>query len=113
MEDDAAPPFEDPVLLPIDGELDLHTFHPSDLPRLLEDYLEACLRSGITTVRVVHGKGRGVLRRQARQILAQHPAVREFHEAAPQSGGWGATIAHLEAPAGISPRSPGPGPGGH
>ena len=96
MENDASPPFADPVCLPIDGELDLHAFHPSDLPQLLEDYLEACLRSGITMVRVVHGKGRGVLRRQVRQILAQHPAVREFHEAAPQSGGWGATIVALK-----------------
>ena len=29
--------------LPIDGTLDLPTFHPSDVRELLDDYLEACL----------------------------------------------------------------------
>ena len=32
-------PFEQPVPLEIDGVLDLHTFHPSELAPLLRDYI--------------------------------------------------------------------------
>jgi len=93
------PPFDDPVILPIDGTLDLHTFRPSDLSRVLEDYLCACRARGIATVKVIHGKGRGVLRRRVAQALAHHPAVRDFREAPPEAGGWGATIVRLKVPA--------------
>ena len=96
MSDAPPPPFDHPVILPIDGTLDLHTFRPSDLPCLLDDYLRACQERGIAMVRVVHGKGRGRLRRRVAQILARHPAVKDFREAPPEAGGWGATIVHLK-----------------
>ncbi|MFW6334585.1 MAG: Smr/MutS family protein, partial [Desulfosalsimonas sp.] len=50
---------DEPVRIPITGELDLHTFKPSEVEDLLEDYFFACLDEGIYTVRVIHGKGTG------------------------------------------------------
>jgi dsDNA-specific endonuclease/ATPase MutS2 len=46
-------------------------------------------------VRIIHGKGRGVQRRLVRDILARTPFVRDWADAPPQSGGWGATVAHF------------------
>ena len=86
----------DPVELPINGELDLHTFRPSDLGELLPDYIEACFEKGITRVRIIHGKGIGTLRTTVHAILKRDPRVASFELARPAEGGWGATIAHLK-----------------
>ena len=56
------PESDEPVPLPITGELDLHTFRPSDLGELIPAYLEACVARGLREVRIVHGKGTGTLR---------------------------------------------------
>ncbi len=86
---------EDPLELPIDGVLDLHTFRPQDIAALLGDYLEACWEKEIYTVRIVHGKGIGTLRELVRAQLKKNPLVTDFHLAGEGSGGWGATIAQL------------------
>jgi DNA-nicking Smr family endonuclease len=82
---------------PIDGQLDLHTFQPSDVGDLVPEYLRACHEKGLTEVRIIHGKGTGTLRRHVRSILDEHPLVASFHKATDASN-WGATIAHLTPP---------------
>ena len=89
-------PFEEPVPLPITGELDLHTFAPGDLGELLPAYLTACRENGVLQVRVVHGKGTGNLRRGVHALLARSPLVASFALAGEQQGGWGATIVNLK-----------------
>ena len=81
--------------IPITGELDLHTFSPKDLGRLIPTYLAECQLRGIYTVRIVHGKGTGTLRTTVHTLLARSPMVRGFTQAAEHSGGWGATIVTL------------------
>jgi len=85
----------EPIEIPIDGVLDLHTFHPKDLPDLLEDYLSLCLERGILSVRVIHGKGIGVQKARVRALLSRNPIVRGFKDAPEQYGGWGATLVEL------------------
>ena len=85
-----------PVVLPINGELDLHTFLPSELPELLEDYLLACLEKKIYQVRIVHGKGKGVLKQRVRSLLKKNALVEAFHDAPAEAGGWGATVVTLK-----------------
>ncbi|RLB38411.1 MAG: DNA mismatch repair protein MutS [Deltaproteobacteria bacterium] len=92
-----------PVEIPIDGILDLHTFKPSEVPVLVKDYLELCHERGIIQVRIIHGKGKGVLRATVRNILGTHPLVAGYHDA-PDSSGWGATIVHLRSPKKSSPQ---------
>jgi DNA-nicking Smr family endonuclease len=86
---------DDPVPLPIDGVLDLHTFRPQDLKEVVLEYLAACREKGILEVRVIHGKGIGQLRQTVHAILREHPGVGSFSLAGEAWGGAGATIVHL------------------
>lgn len=86
---------EEIVEVPIDGELDLHTYLPQDLGRLLPSYLEACREKGLLEVRIVHGKGTGSLKRSVHAILARSPSVVDFRDECPLRGGWGATRVRL------------------
>jgi DNA mismatch repair protein MutS2 len=61
----------------------------------LEKYLDDAVLAENDQVRVVHGKGTGALRNAIHRRLKSHHAVREFHLAAPNEGGEGATIVHL------------------
>lgn len=94
MTDDESP-FDQPIPLEIDGVLDLHTFHPKELPGLIEDYIAACRERGILSLRIVHGKGRGILRERLHGLLKRHPQVHAFRLAGPGAGGWGATLVEL------------------
>jgi dsDNA-specific endonuclease/ATPase MutS2 len=91
-------PFPEPVRLEIRDILDLHTIAPRDVKRAVEEYLAEARRAGFSSVRIIHGKGKGVQREMVRSILARTPFVQEFTDAPPQAGGLGATIAHLSAP---------------
>ena len=86
---------EEPIQLPIDGVLDLHTFKPAEIKDLIPDYLAACRTRRILQVRIIHGKGIGNLRRTAHAILAKHPDVISYTVDYPQFGGWGATLVQL------------------
>ena len=88
-------PFPDPVALEITDVFDLHTIAPRDVERAVHEYLAEAQRAGFRSVRIIHGKGRGVQRRLVHGILARTPFIREWTDAPPQSGGWGATVAHL------------------
>ncbi len=91
---------DEPVELPIDGVLDLHTFAPREIKDLVPDYLAACQQRGIFQVRIIHGKGIGNLKRTVHAILSRHPEVVSFALDHPQFSGWGATVVSLRKPAG-------------
>jgi DNA-nicking Smr family endonuclease len=83
---------DEPVVLPITGELDLHTFKPSDLGDLLPDYLDECRKAGIFRVRVIHGKGSGTLREGVHRLLERLSGIAGMEwPASAATGGWGAT----------------------
>ncbi|MEZ4386279.1 MAG: Smr/MutS family protein [Candidatus Krumholzibacteriia bacterium] len=88
------PWFPDPVELPIDGTLDLHTIAARDTRDLVPEYLDECRRRGILDVRIIHGKGIGVQREIVHRILERHPGVISFGHPSDQ-GSWGATVVRL------------------
>jgi DNA-nicking Smr family endonuclease len=85
----------DPIRIPIEDSIDLHTFSPKEIPSLLEEYVGQCIKAGIYEVRIIHGKGTGYQRKRVHSFLSKSPLVRSFSAAPPTSGGWGATIALL------------------
>lgn len=89
-------PFPIPVQLEITDVFDLHTVTPRDVGRAVVAYLEEAHRAGFRSVRLIHGKGKGVQREMVRSILARTPFVTDFTDAPPQAGGWGATVAHFK-----------------
>lgn len=86
---------EDGVELEIDGELDLHNFSPKEVASLVREYIEVCLQRDVLDLRIVHGKGKGVLRRTVHSLLAKHPAVDSYRLGGQGEGSWGATIVRL------------------
>ena len=89
------PEAADAFVLPVTGELDLHAFAPRDAVNVVDDYLDECRRRGVLEVRIVHGRGQGVRRAEVRRTLAQRADVRDFRDAPPAAGGWGATLVSL------------------
>jgi DNA-nicking Smr family endonuclease len=85
----------EPIALPITGELDLHTFRPDEVTALLGDYFAECRQRRIHRVRVVHGKGTGTLRETVHAHLRRSQLVHSFAQGDESSGGWGATIVTL------------------
>ena len=74
--------------IPIEPTLDLHPFQPADTVSVVAEYLTAAAEAGLTLVRVVHGRGRGVQRGLVQRAIDRHPAVAEF---------WDDPDAHLGA----------------
>jgi dsDNA-specific endonuclease/ATPase MutS2 len=88
--------FFEEVEIEINGVLDLHPFSPKDLKTLIPDYIDECLAREIFEIRLIHGKGKGNLRRSVHALLDRNPKVAKFTLADSSSGGWGATVAVLK-----------------
>jgi DNA mismatch repair protein MutS2 len=58
----------------------------------VDKFLDQAFLADITTVRIIHGHGKGILRNAIAEMLAGHPQVESFSLAPPDKGGAGATI---------------------
>lgn len=84
------------VFLPVEDSLDLHTFHPRDIPSLLEEYIIEAIKLGYEEVRIIHGRGKGYQRAVVQTLLTENPLVLSFNDASYERGGWGATVVRLK-----------------
>ena len=78
------------------SEIHLRRLRAEDAIEELERFLDDAVLAGIRTVRVVHGKGEGVLRNITRDVLKSHRSVRSFQDADAEGGGQGVTVAELK-----------------
>ncbi|MCL4783839.1 MAG: Smr/MutS family protein [Bryobacterales bacterium] len=60
-----------------------------------ERFLDQAMLAQVRLVRIVHGHGKGILRRAVQKMLSHHPNVAKFYPASSAEGGTGATIAEL------------------
>jgi DNA-nicking Smr family endonuclease len=73
------------------AELDLHGMTVDEALPLIDDFIHRAFTSGYFTVRIVHGKGSGILRREVDRYLSSHPLVHAHTLADRYHGGDGAT----------------------
>jgi dsDNA-specific endonuclease/ATPase MutS2 len=90
----------EPIEVPIGDRLDLHHFRPKDVASVVREYLIEAAALGLDQVLLIHGKGKGVLRRTVHSVLEKHSAVSSFHLSGERGGQWGATVAILRAGSG-------------
>lgn len=79
---------DEPVAIPIEDAIDLHAFSPRDVVSVVDEYLHAARQAGLITVRLIHGRGKGVQRAAIHRLLRDHALVARF---------WDAPEAHLGA----------------
>lgn len=80
--------------VPIEAELDLHSFAPPDIPSVVDEYIREARAAGFREVRLVHGRGRGVQRGIVQAALERHPSVAAFRD--DPSSHLGATLVELD-----------------
>jgi DNA mismatch repair protein MutS2 len=79
----------------VSGELQIIGRTRDEARDLLEKYLDDAFLAGLSSVRIIHGKGSGALRRAVEEVLSAHPLVAEHRPGGASEGGAGATIAVL------------------
>ena len=76
-------------------ELDLRGMRVDDMLPVLDKYLDDAYLAGVPSVRIIHGKGTGALRRAVREQLRNHPLVATFRPGDTTEGGDGVTVVQL------------------
>ncbi len=89
-------PSDEPLRIPIEDVLDLHSVSPRDVKAVVEEYLIEASRAGFKALRIIHGRGIGVQRETVRQVLARSERVLSYQDAPAEAGGWGATVVTLK-----------------
>lgn len=96
------------VLESTPGEIDLRGSTVEECLRQLDRYLDRAALTRLHQVRIIHGKGQGILRREVQRFLEEHALVHSFRDGEPAEGGWGVTIAFLDDGGGRGTRAPAP-----
>ena len=75
--------------------LDLRGKRGEEVYGILDHYLNDALLTGATEVKILHGKGDGILRNLVREQLRRYPQVRKFEDEHADRGGAGITVVSL------------------
>jgi DNA mismatch repair protein MutS2 len=76
--------------------IDLRGMRGEDALRRVDHFIDEAILLNIKEIRILHGKGNGILRTLVRQHLSQTNAVDSFHDESPEAGGDGITIVSLK-----------------
>jgi DNA mismatch repair protein MutS2 len=76
-------------------ELDLRGMRPDEAESAVMQGLDAAVRAGMQTLRIIHGKGTGALRDRVTEMLRKDTRVKEFRLGAWNEGGTGVTLAEF------------------
>ncbi len=79
----------------VDIKLDLHGMRLDEALEKTEEYLNNAALAGLEEAWIFHGMGKGILAKGITELLKNHPLVKEFHDAPPHMGGYGAKIVKL------------------
>ncbi len=76
-------------------ELNVVGMRADEAVQRVDKYLDESFLAGARSIRIIHGHGKGILRRAISELLTGHPHVENFHLAPPGQGGNGVTIVDL------------------
>ena len=79
----------------VDSELRIRRMRIDEALPKLDRYLNTAFMAGLPSVRILHGKGTGVLRQAVHETLAEHPLVKSFRLGDWGEGGAGVTVVEL------------------
>jgi len=79
----------------VDRELRLRHLTVDEASFRLDQYLNDAFMAGLPSVRIVHGKGTGTLRRAIHQVLSKHPLVKSYRLGNYGEGDYGITLVEL------------------
>jgi len=79
----------------VDGELLLRRLTVEEALDRLDQYLYDAFMAGLPSVRIIHGKGTGKLRRAVHESLARHPLVKSYRLGDYGEGDYGVTVVEL------------------
>ncbi len=77
-------------------EFNLRGFRAEDAEQQLERFIDESILAGLENVRIIHGKGEGILRQVTQSVLRRHRGVEGYRDGESTEGGQGATIAVLK-----------------
>ena len=76
-------------------ELDLRGLRAEEALARMETFMDKAVRDGLSSIRIIHGRGTGALRQAVRENLSRHPLARTFAAETPERGGDGVTVVDL------------------
>lgn len=79
----------------VSTEVDVRGQYPEEAWANTEKFLDDCYLAGISPVRIVHGKGTGVLKKHIREKLRKHRYVKDFRPGRFGEGEDGVTVVEL------------------
>jgi DNA mismatch repair protein MutS2 len=79
----------------VDRELLLRRLTVDEALWRLDQYLYDAFMAGLSSVRIVHGKGTGKLRHAVHESLAKHPLVKSYRLGDYGEGDYGVTVVEL------------------
>lgn len=78
------------------GELDIRGFASDEAIMELDKYIDNAVLTGISNIRIIHGKGTGILRKAVQSHLKQHKNIKSYRLGVFGEGEDGVTIAELK-----------------
>lgn len=82
-------------MTPTSSEVDLRGMDSIEAICVLERYLDEAMRSNVPSVRIIHGKGTGILRNAVHQTLRKNKFIKKFRLGVYGEGEDGVTIAEF------------------
>ena len=79
-----------------ESKIDLRGLRRDEALRLLENFVDKALMSNATDLRIIHGKGDGILRKSVRTKLKEYSGIKRVYHPEEKDGGDGATIVEIE-----------------
>lgn len=81
--------------LNFESKIDIRGLRKNEAIQTLEVFVDKAILSNADMIRIVHGKGNGILKQSVIQKLREYDAVSSYEHPPDKEGGDGVTIAHL------------------